>query len=164
MLRTGCQNYLIDPGGVRACSVARVRQPGPAPGNLRFNLWLQHKHRDDSRCPGERRQHNECPVRQQGRQQCADKPGDIGRRCRHAGEARFVRRRYCQKRRCVKTGQYSGYRKEPGVARGSDVETFCALRLFIDSWRWEGVPWYLRPGSALSAECAMCLDKSHVDQ
>ena len=43
-------------------------------------------------------------------------------------------------------GQYAGYRKEPGVAQDSDVETFCALRLFIDSWRWEGVPWYLRSG------------------
>jgi glucose-6-phosphate 1-dehydrogenase len=47
-------------------------------------------------------------------------------------------------------GQYTGYRKEPGVARHSDVETFCALRLFIDSWRWEGVPWYLRSGKRLA--------------
>jgi glucose-6-phosphate 1-dehydrogenase len=46
-------------------------------------------------------------------------------------------------------GQYAGYRKEPGVAKRSDVETFCALRLFIDSWRWEGVPWYLRSGKYL---------------
>ena len=37
-------------------------------------------------------------------------------------------------------GQYDGYRTEPNVADNSDVETFCALRLFIDSWRWEGVP------------------------
>jgi glucose-6-phosphate 1-dehydrogenase len=42
------------------------------------------------------------------------------------------------------------YRKEPGVAKTSDVETFCALRLFIDSWRWEGVPWYLRSGKYLA--------------
>jgi glucose-6-phosphate 1-dehydrogenase len=48
-------------------------------------------------------------------------------------------------------GQYAGYRKEPGVAKHSDVETFCALRLFIDSWRWEGVPWYLRSGKYLAA-------------
>jgi glucose-6-phosphate 1-dehydrogenase len=48
-------------------------------------------------------------------------------------------------------GQYAGYRREPGVARNSDVETFCALRLFIDSWRWEGVPWYLRSGKYLAA-------------
>lgn len=47
-------------------------------------------------------------------------------------------------------GQYAGYRKEPGVAKNSDVETFCALRLFIDSWRWQGVPWYLRSGKYLA--------------
>ncbi len=47
-------------------------------------------------------------------------------------------------------GQYAGYRKEAGVAKDSDVETFCALRLFIDSWRWEGVPWYLRSGKRLA--------------
>ena len=46
-------------------------------------------------------------------------------------------------------GQYAGYRKEPDVARRSDVETFCALRLFIDSWRWDGVPWFLRSGKYL---------------
>jgi glucose-6-phosphate 1-dehydrogenase len=46
-------------------------------------------------------------------------------------------------------GQYAGYRQEPGVAKNSDVETFCALRLFIDSWRWAGVPWYLRSGKYL---------------
>ena len=48
-------------------------------------------------------------------------------------------------------GQYAGYRKELGVAKHSDVETFCAVRLFIDSWRWEGVPWYLRSGKYLAA-------------
>jgi glucose-6-phosphate 1-dehydrogenase len=47
-------------------------------------------------------------------------------------------------------GQYEGYRKEPGVAHDSDVETFCALRLFIDSWRWEGVPWFVRSGKYLA--------------
>ena len=46
-------------------------------------------------------------------------------------------------------GQYAGYRKEPDVAKRSDVETFCAMRLFIDSWRWAGVPWYLRSGKYL---------------
>jgi glucose-6-phosphate 1-dehydrogenase len=50
----------------------------------------------------------------------------------------------------VVRGQYAGYRKESGVAKNSDVETFCALRLFIDSWRWEGVPWYLRSGKCLA--------------
>jgi glucose-6-phosphate 1-dehydrogenase len=47
-------------------------------------------------------------------------------------------------------GQYAGYRNEPDVARNSDVETFCALRLLIDSWRWDGVPWYLRSGKYLA--------------
>jgi glucose-6-phosphate 1-dehydrogenase len=47
-------------------------------------------------------------------------------------------------------GQYAGYRKELHVAKNSDVETFCALRLFIDSWRWDGVPWYLRSGKYLA--------------
>jgi glucose-6-phosphate 1-dehydrogenase len=51
----------------------------------------------------------------------------------------------------VVRGQYDGYRKEKDVARNSDVETFCALRLFIDSWRWEGVPWYVRSGKYLAA-------------
>jgi glucose-6-phosphate 1-dehydrogenase len=51
-------------------------------------------------------------------------------------------------------GQYAGYRKEAGVAKHSDVETFCALRLFIDSWRWEGVPWYLRSGKCLAETAA----------
>jgi glucose-6-phosphate 1-dehydrogenase len=48
-------------------------------------------------------------------------------------------------------GQYTGYQREAGVAKHSDVETFCALRLFIDSWRWQGVPWYLRSGKCLAA-------------
>ncbi len=46
-------------------------------------------------------------------------------------------------------GQYAGYRKEPNVAKNSDVETFCAMKLLIDSWRWAGVPWYLRSGKYL---------------
>ncbi len=54
----------------------------------------------------------------------------------------------------VVRGQYTGYRKEPDVARDSDVETFCAVRLFIDSWRWEGVPWYLRSGKLLAETAA----------
>jgi glucose-6-phosphate 1-dehydrogenase len=54
-------------------------------------------------------------------------------------------------------GQYAGYRKEPGVAKRSDVETFCAVRLFIDSWRWEGVPWYLRSGKCMAVTAAEVL-------
>lgn len=47
-------------------------------------------------------------------------------------------------------GQFEGYRNEPGVAADSDVETFCAVRLCIDSWRWSGVPFYLRSGKCLA--------------
>ncbi len=57
----------------------------------------------------------------------------------------------------VVRGQYAGYRKEPHVAPASDVETFCALRLFIDSWRWAGVPWYLRSGKLLAETAAEVL-------
>lgn len=46
-------------------------------------------------------------------------------------------------------GQFEGYREEPGVARNSDVETYAAVQLFIDSWRWAGVPWYLRTGKCM---------------
>ncbi len=49
----------------------------------------------------------------------------------------------------VVRGQYAGYRSERDVAARSDVETFCALRLLIDSWRWDGVPWYVRSGKYL---------------
>ena len=47
-------------------------------------------------------------------------------------------------------GQYEGYRDEKGVAPDSDTETFCALKLWVDSWRWAGVPWYLRAGKNLA--------------
>jgi glucose-6-phosphate 1-dehydrogenase len=57
----------------------------------------------------------------------------------------------------VVRGQYTGYRKEPGVAKDSKVETFCALRLFIDSWRWQGVPWYLRSGKFMANTVAEVL-------
>lgn len=50
----------------------------------------------------------------------------------------------------VVRGQFEGYRDEPGVAKDSDVETYCAVRLHIDSWRWAGVPWYLRTGKSLA--------------
>jgi glucose-6-phosphate 1-dehydrogenase len=49
----------------------------------------------------------------------------------------------------VVRGQFTGYRDEKGVAADSDIETFCAMRLVIDSWRWAGVPWYLRSGKCL---------------
>lgn len=49
----------------------------------------------------------------------------------------------------VVRGQFRGYRAEPGVAPDSQVETFAALCLHIDTWRWEGVPFYIRTGKCL---------------
>src|SRR5256885_250504 len=48
-------------------------------------------------------------------------------------------------------GQFRGYRKEKGVAADSTVETFAAARLHIDSWRWDGVPFFIRAGKCLAA-------------
>jgi glucose-6-phosphate 1-dehydrogenase len=50
----------------------------------------------------------------------------------------------------VVRGQYAGYRKEDGVAPDSDTETFIAVKAFVDNWRWEGVPFYLRSGKRLA--------------
>ena len=49
----------------------------------------------------------------------------------------------------VVRGQYKGYRSVPGVAAGSTVETYIAVKLFIESWRWSGVPIYIRSGKML---------------
>jgi glucose-6-phosphate 1-dehydrogenase len=46
-------------------------------------------------------------------------------------------------------GQFRGYRDEPGVAQDSYMATYAALRLHVDSWRWEGVPFYVRAGKCL---------------
>jgi glucose-6-phosphate 1-dehydrogenase len=54
-------------------------------------------------------------------------------------------------------GQYAGYRQEKGVAPDSTVETFAAVRLQIDSWRWEGVPFFIRAGKRLAANCTEVL-------
>ncbi len=47
-------------------------------------------------------------------------------------------------------GQYQGYREAEGVAPDSDTATFAAMKLYIDNWRWQGVPFYLRSGKALA--------------
>ncbi|MBM3523014.1 MAG: glucose-6-phosphate dehydrogenase (NADP(+)), partial [Alphaproteobacteria bacterium] len=49
----------------------------------------------------------------------------------------------------VVRGQFRGYRDEKGVAADSNVETFAAMRLYIDSWRWAGVPFYIRTGKRM---------------
>jgi glucose-6-phosphate 1-dehydrogenase len=51
-------------------------------------------------------------------------------------------------------GQFSGYKKEKGVAPDSRVETFAALQLEIDSWRWRGIPFFIRAGKCLPVTCA----------
>ena len=50
----------------------------------------------------------------------------------------------------VVRGQFTGYRDEKGVAKESQIETFAALRLHIDTWRWSGVPFYIRAGKCLA--------------
>ena len=50
-------------------------------------------------------------------------------------------------------GQFKGYRDEPGVAVDSNIETFAALKLEVDSWRWRGVPFYIRAGKNLPVTC-----------
>ena len=49
-------------------------------------------------------------------------------------------------------GQFRGYRDEPGVAKDSYMATYAALRLYVDSWRWEGVPFYVRAGKSLKID------------
>jgi glucose-6-phosphate 1-dehydrogenase len=54
--------------------------------------------------------------------------------------------------RSVVLGQYEGYLEEPGVGSGSTTPTFVAMRIMIDNWRWQGVPFYLRAGKGLAAK------------
>ena len=51
----------------------------------------------------------------------------------------------------VVRGQFRGYRSQPDVSPTSTVETYAAVRLMIDSWRWEGVPFFIRAGKSLAA-------------
>jgi glucose-6-phosphate 1-dehydrogenase len=56
-------------------------------------------------------------------------------------------------------GQFRGYRDEKGVAKDSQVETFAAVKLEINSWRWKGVPFYLRAGKCLPVTCTEILGR-----
>jgi glucose-6-phosphate 1-dehydrogenase len=56
-------------------------------------------------------------------------------------------------------GQFRDYRKEAGVAPDSTMETFAALRLEVDSWRWKGVPFYIRAGKNLPVTCTEVLGR-----
>jgi glucose-6-phosphate 1-dehydrogenase len=54
-------------------------------------------------------------------------------------------------------GQFRGYRNEPGVKPDSQIETFAVLRLAVNSWRWQGVPFYIRAGKSLPVTCTEVL-------
>ena len=69
----------------------------------------------------------------------------------HAAKANVFKAMRPLTREDIVRGQFIGYHDEPGVAPDSDVETYVAVRLFIDSWRWAGVPFYLRTGKNLPA-------------
>ncbi len=69
-----------------------------------------------------------------------DRKADLFRSIPGADPGRYVR------------GQYDGYREVPGVAPDSETETFVALRLEIDNWRWAGVPFFLRAGKELPVD------------
>lgn len=61
----------------------------------------------------------------------------------------------------VVRGQYDGYRHEQGVDPASDVETYIALRVYIDNWRWSGVPFYLRAGKCLATTSTQVIVEFH---
>ena len=69
-----------------------------------------------------------------------DRKTDLFRAMPEADPSRYIR------------GQYRGYREIDGVALGSETETFVALRLEIDNWRWAGVPFFIRAGKAMPVE------------
>ncbi len=77
------------------------------------------------------------PPSGQGREALRDAAVTLLRAVKAADPANYVR------------GQYEGYQKINGVAEGSTTETYAALRLEIDNWRWQGVPFYIRTGKRL---------------
>jgi len=79
-----------------------------------------------------------------------DAPGGVTsrRRCKTEKLRLFRAMRPLDPKEVVR-GQFRGYRSENGVAKDSQVETFAALRLHIDTWRWAEVPFYIRTGKCL---------------
>jgi glucose-6-phosphate 1-dehydrogenase len=76
-------------------------------------------------------------------------PGGYEAEARQAEKLRLFRAMRPLDPKQVVRGQFKGYRKEKGVSSDSQVETFAALRLSIDTWRWAGVPFYIRAGKCL---------------
>src|SRR5262249_35813816 len=58
-------------------------------------------------------------------------------------------------------GQFRGYRDESGVPKNSQTETFAALKLEVNTWRWKGVPFYIRAGKNLPTTCTEIVGKFH---
>src|SRR5437588_2884127 len=80
-----------------------------------------------------------------------DPPSGTGVEALRDEKSRVLRAMRPANPRYLVRGQYASYLREPGVATGSATETFAALRLDIESWRWAGVPFYVRAGKALAA-------------
>jgi glucose-6-phosphate 1-dehydrogenase len=59
--------------------------------------------------------------------------------------------------KCIVRGQFRGYQNESDVAKGSRTETFAALQLEVNSWRWQGVPFYIRAGKQMPVTCTEIL-------
>jgi glucose-6-phosphate 1-dehydrogenase len=59
--------------------------------------------------------------------------------------------------KCIVRGQFRGYQNESGVAKGSQTETFAELKLEVNSWRWQGVPFYIRAGKQMPVTCTEIL-------
>ena len=59
--------------------------------------------------------------------------------------------------KCIVRGQFRGYQSESGVASGSKTETFAALKLEVNTWRWQGVPFYIRAGKQMPVTCTEIL-------
>lgn len=78
-----------------------------------------------------------------------DPPAGVGHDAMRSEKARVLNAIRPVASADVVRGQFVGYRGEPGVAADSQVETFAALRLFVDSWRWADVPFYIRAGKRL---------------
>ncbi|MCU0760074.1 MAG: glucose-6-phosphate dehydrogenase [Steroidobacteraceae bacterium] len=77
-------------------------------------------------------------------------PSSLGSDAQRDEKAKVLRSIAPLSRNDVVRGQYAGYRDEPGVDPRSDVETYVALRLAIDSWRWADVPFFVRAGKGLA--------------
>jgi glucose-6-phosphate 1-dehydrogenase len=77
-------------------------------------------------------------------------PTSMGSESMRDEKAKVLRAIRIEDDRSVVRGQYQGYRQESGVSPASDVETYVALRFEIDSWRWSGVPFFIRAGKSLT--------------